>query len=96
MGDTNNEQKQQFIPLGRQLKRITEESKSSIEVKNFTDILVKAAQQGLDRYEFNDLRDVVPTMIINGTLFNWLNANELVASGVIDQNTGNYHYTISW
>ena len=86
----------QAIPLGRQLRKITQESKSSLEVQNFTNKLVEVAQQGLDYCFFEDLRDYLPTLIMNETLFNWLQANELIPEGGIDQSTGNYRYTIKW
>ena len=89
-------QEQQFIPLGRQLRKISQESKANLEVQNFTNTLVEIARQGLEQYTFEDLRDFVPTLIMNETLFKWLAANELMAEGGIDQNTGNYRYTIRW
>lgn len=87
---------QQFIPLGRQLRKITQESKSTLEIQNFTNKLVEVARSGLDSYTFDDLRDFVPTLIMNETLFQWLAANELMAEGGIDQTNGNYRYTIKW
>lgn len=89
-------QEQQFIPLGRQLKKISQESKSTLEIQNFTNKLVEVARQGLEAYTFEDLRDFLPTLIMNETLFQWLTANELIAEGGIDQNNGNYRYTIRW
>ena len=86
----------QAIPLGRQLRKITQESKSALEINNFTAKLVEVAQQGLDYCVFEDLRDYLPTLIMNETLFSWLQANELIPDGGIDQNTGNYRYTIKW
>lgn len=86
----------QAIPLGRQLRKITQESKSSLEIQNFTNKLVEVAQQGMDLCFFEDLRDFIPTLIMNETWFSWMQANELIAEGSIDQNTGNYRYTIKW
>lgn len=96
MSEISAEQQKQFEPLGRQLKRITEESKSALEIKAITEILTKAAHSGENYCTFSDLRAVVPNMILNGTLNKWLADNELIPQGQINQNNGNYEYTISW
>ena len=83
-------------PLARQLKAIMVEAKVNIEVQNFTNKLVEAARQGLGKLHFTDLRDEIPTMIMNETAWAWFKDNELAVSGTIDQSTGAYNYTISW
>lgn len=84
------------IPLGRQLKKIMLDAKVNIEVQALTDQLVEAAQQSLGYKKFNDLRDVVPTLIMNDSLWSWLTTNEIRYDGAINQDTGAYEYTLSW
>lgn len=84
------------IPLGRQLKKIMLDAKVNIEVQALTDQLVEAAQQSLGYKKFNDLRDVVPTLIMNDSLWSWLTTNEIRYNGTINQDTGAYEYTLSW
>ena len=93
MGENENKEK---VILGRQLRAIMLEAKESIEIQNFTNKLINAAKQGLDKLEFDDLRDEVPTMIMNGTLNQWLADNELSVTGAVDQNSGAYVYTVMW
>lgn len=90
------QQQSRPLPLGQQLKRIMLEARVNVEVQALTDMLVAEAQRSIGFKEFDDLRDVVPTLIMNDTLWNWLTANEIRYSGAIDQTTGAYKYTLRW
>lgn len=90
---TNVEEK---IPVGRRLRQLTEAAKSLREVTALINILEEAANQGQDRVTFDDLRTVVPNMIVNGTIWDWLKDNEINATGSVDQNTAQYRYTLFW
>lgn len=87
---------QATISLGKRLRQLTSQSRANAEVTRFIEILEEAANKGEDHVTFTDLRQVLPTMILNDTIWDWLRANELGASGVIDNNTAEYKYTISW
>jgi hypothetical protein len=86
----------QIIPLGRHLRAIMIESKINIEAQNFANKLFEAAKNGLGHMKFEDLREELPTMIMNETVWTWLKDNELRFTGSVNQNTGAYEYVISW
>ena len=91
-----NENQLESITLGERLRRLTQESKLAFEIHRFEEVLSETAQQGINYYVFDDLRDYLPTLIMEETLFNWLSENELIYEGNVDNNTGKYRYRIKW
>lgn len=84
------------IPLGKKLRQLTNQAITNKEAQVLVDMLKEAASKGEDHLAFADLRTVVPNMIMNETLWEWLRAEEITASGGIDPNTAAYNYTLSW
>ena len=84
------------IPLGKRLKQITYQAKITDEIAVLTNLLVEAANEGKSQLYFKDLRTVVPNMIANESLWDWLRSEEIGASGGVDQNTATYSYTLYW
>lgn len=84
------------ITLGKRLRQISDNAKSAIEIKNFTECLENVAASGKTSIQFPDLRQYLGTMCVNGTVMDWLKSQDLVATGGADQNTGNWVVTISW
>jgi hypothetical protein len=82
--------------LGKRLRRLSENAKVTAEVERFTKILEEAAIQGNDRVHVNDLREYIPTLILNGTAAKWFADNELIWTGSVDPESGAYNYIISW
>lgn len=81
--------------LGAKLREITAKSKNSVEIKQFYSILEGAAQKGENKVKFLDLRQHLNSLIIDGSIWNWMQAQELKASGSVTA-TGAYEYIISW
>ena len=84
------------ITLGKKLRQLTEQARVNTEATKLIEVLEEAANRGEDHVKFNDLREVVPNMIMSETLWNWLRVNELKFEGYVDQNTAAYVYVISW
>ncbi len=84
------------IPLGRKLRQLTDQAKTNKEAQELVNMLKDAASRGEDHLSFPDLRTVVPSMIMNESLWDWLRSEEITASGGIDPNTAAYNYTLSW
>lgn len=84
------------IPLGRKLRQLTDQAKTNKEAQALVDMLKEAASRGEDHLSFDDLRTVVPNMIMNESLWDWLKSEEIIASGQINQTTAAYQYTLSW
>lgn len=92
MENENNE----VVTLGSRLRKLTGVAKVNIEISNFSKVLEEAAKSGNSAVSFPDLRDYLPTMIMNNTVWDWLKEQEIIAQGSINNNTGAYVYTISW
>lgn len=90
--DNLNEQ----ITIGKRLKQITAKVRSEKEIENFTKVLMDAAEDGKSRVVFTDLRQYLNSLIMAGTVWDWLKTQELGVSGSINQNTGAYEFTIFW
>ena len=88
--------KEERIPLGRKLRQLTDQAKTNKEAQALVDMLKEAASRGEDHLSFDDLRTVVPNMIMNESLWDWLKSEEIIASGQINQTTAAYQYTLSW
>ena len=84
------------IPLGRRLRQITDEAKANAEISNFEEMLVKYAEQGLDRVQFTDLREYLPNLIATERIRDWMAANELQMVGMVNQETAQWQFTIMW
>lgn len=84
------------ITLGKRLRQITNRAKTVAEIANFTAVLEAAAEKGESRVMFPDLRQYLNTMIMDGTVWDWLKSQDLVIVGEVNQNTGNYEFTICW
>lgn len=84
------------VSLGRRLREITERARANEEIQKFVALLTQEAELGRDKAHFDDLRELLPTMIGNGTIATWMAANELVMSNIVDQNTGKWNCTVSW
>lgn len=84
------------IPLGRKLRQLTDQAKTNKEAQELVNMLKDAASRGEDHLSFPDLRTVVPSMIMNESLWDWLRSEEITASGGVDTNTAAYNYTLSW
>lgn len=84
------------ITLGARLKQLTYQAKINKEADVLTNMLVEEAKKGNDNLLFEDLRRVVPNMIANDTLWDWLRSEEIGASGGVDQQTAAYRYTLYW
>jgi hypothetical protein len=85
----------EFMPLGKTLRAVTDKFKSEKEIIELRGLLLKQAEKGEDIISFDDLREVVPTMVANNTIFTWLTENEIQVTGGV-MNTGAYAYTLSW
>lgn len=92
MGNESEER----IPLGRKLRQITDQAKTNKEAQALIDILKEAASRGEDHIAFTDLRTVVPSMIMNESLWDWLRSEEIRAAGQVNQETAAYEYTLAW
>jgi hypothetical protein len=77
------------MTLGKKLRRIVEQARSTAEIEKLTEVLES-------KVKFKDLREYTPTLILNGTIWDWFRDNELVVTGTVDQNTGAYEYLVSW
>lgn len=84
------------IPLGRKLRQLTDQAKTNKEAQALVDLLKDAASRGEDHLAFKDLRDVVPSMIMNDSLWDWLRSEEIGVSGQVNQDTAAYEYTLTW
>ena len=84
------------LSLGKKLRRLTEQAKVNVEAQALIQILVDAANIGEDHVYFPDLRSIVPKMIMNETIFRWLDSNEIRYSGQVNPNTAAYEYTLYW
>lgn len=84
------------IPLGRKLRQLTDQAKTNKEAQALVDMLKDAASRGEDHLSFPDLRTVVPSMIMNESLWDWLRSEEITAAGQVNQTTAAYEYTLSW
>ena len=84
------------LPLGRRLRQVTNEAQSAVEIKKFEEILLKYAQQGLDRVQFNDLREYLPNLIATERIRSWMEQNELQMIGQVNQETAQWQFTICW
>lgn len=84
------------VPLGRRLRQITDQANASKEAQALYDMLKDAASKGEDHLYFADLRTVVPNMILNDTLWSWLQKEEIRVSGTVNQSTAAYEYTLMW
>ena len=84
------------IPLGRKLRQLTDQAKTNKEAQTLVDMLKEAASRGEDHLSFSDLRTVVPSMIMNESLWEWLRSEEISISGQVNQTTAAYEYTLSW
>lgn len=93
MDNTNKEVR---IPLGKKLRQLTNTAITNKEAQALADMLKEAAMKGEDHLAFKDLRDVVPSMIMNETLWGWLKSEEIVATGGVNPVTAAYEYTLSW
>lgn len=92
----NNEQQEVRITLGARLRQLTNQARINNEANALVAMLEEAANRGEDHLTFADLREVVPNMIMNDTLWNWLQQNELTFNGQVNQETAAYNYTIMW
>lgn len=88
--------KEERIPLGRKLRQLTDQAKTNKEAQALVDMLKEAASRGEDHLSFPDLRTVVPNMIMNDSLWDWLKSEEVLATGQVNQATAAYEYTLSW
>ena len=91
-----NENTQEFIPLGKKLKQISEKARAANELARLVAVLEEYAGKGEVSIKFNDLREYIPTMIMNNTAWDWFKQNEINVSGGINNTTGNYEYTLRW
>lgn len=89
-------EQEKVLPLGRRLRQVTNEAQSAAEIKKFEEILFKYAQQGLDRVQFNDLREYLPNLIATERIRPWMEQNELQMIGQINQETAQWQFTIVW
>lgn len=85
-----------ILTLGKRLRQITNRAKTVIEITNFSAVLEAAAEKGESRVLFTDLRQYLNTMIMDGTIWDWLKSQDLMFAGEVNQNTGNYEFTIYW
>lgn len=84
------------LSLGKRLRLLTNQARTNAEAQNFIDILTEAANRGEDHVQFEDLREVLPTMVMSETALDWIRSNELGVQGQINPNTAKYEYTVSW
>lgn len=91
MDNLNNQ-----ITLGKKLRQITAKVKADKEIENFTKVLTDAAEDGKSRVVFTDLRQYLNSLIMAGTVWDWLKSQDLGVSGAINQNNGAYEFTIFW
>jgi hypothetical protein len=84
------------MTLGKKLRKIVEQARSTAEIEKLTEVLEDVARKGESKVKFKDLREYTPTLILNGTIWDWFRDNELVVTGTVDQNTGAYEYLVSW
>lgn len=91
-----SEQTQPRQTLGKKLKEITAQAVTNVEAQTLYDLMKAEAEKGKNSIHFDDLRSVAPNMIQSGILFSWLNSEEIIADGFVDQNTAAYNYTLSW
>lgn len=91
-----SEQNEQVLTIGARLRSLTSAAKINQEIARFVDVLTENANKGFDHVSFPDLREYLNTMIMAGTIWDWMSKQELTATGGVDQNTGAYNYVISW
>lgn len=84
------------ITIGKRLRQITSKARIDNEAKALVDILMEEANKGNSRKSFDDLRTIVPNMIANETLWDWLRSEEITVVGQINQQTAAYEYTLMW
>ena len=93
---SQEQQKKERIPLGRQLRQISNQANVKMEVEKFKLKLIAIAEEGKTSIHFPDLRTEIPTFIQSGQYVDWFKQEELVLQGAIRQDTGAYDFTISW
>lgn len=100
--NTNNavEGTEEFIPLGRKLRKIVSDIKVDIdkELKGIEDKLIEFANQNKSAVQFSDMRKYLPvtsTRANADVVVEWARKNELSLSGTI-LDTGEWNFTISW
>ena len=85
------------ITLGKKLRQITEDAAATnAEAQALYDAMKTVAMQGQNSIHFDDLRSIVPNMILRETLKPWLEAEEIQMNGMVDPNTAAWSYTLSW
>jgi len=84
------------MSLGKRLRGITDNAKAEIETAKFIETLEGVAAKGIDRVQFKDLREHIPTLISSGKVFDWMAQNELSMNGSVNSETAKWEYTISW
>ena len=92
----SEQQNTERLTIGKRLRQITNEAKKYKEIQNFTMVLEDAARQEVESLRFPDLRQYLNSMIMDGTIWDWLKSEDLIATGEINSNTGEYDFTIQW
>lgn len=92
----NGTEQVERIPLGRKLRQLTDQAKTNKEAQALVDMLKEAATRGEDHIAFTDLRTVVPSMIMNESLWTWLKSEEIAFNGRVNPDTAAYEYTLTW
>jgi len=93
MGEQQNEE---VMTIGKRLRQLTNQANRKVEIDTFVAALEDAANNRLSSLAFPDLRQYLNSMIMDGTIWEWLKSQDLIPTGEIDQNTGAYNFTISW
>lgn len=84
------------LTLGKQLRQISTQAKANKEAQVLVDMLKEAASNGETTLFFEDLNKIVPTMVMNDTLWDWLKSEEIGVAGDRNQDTGALSYQLSW
>lgn len=90
------QQNTEVLTIGKRLRQITNQANRKVEIDTFVSVLEDAANNRLSSLAFPDLRQYLNSMIMDGTIWDWMKSQDLIPAGEIDQNTGAYSFTISW
>lgn len=82
--------------FGKHLRELTDQAKARKELEGLKAVLEEKANEGINAVQFPDLRSFVPTMISNGTIWNWFKENDITFDGTVDTVSGAYNYKLAW
>lgn len=84
------------LSLGKRLRQLTNNARTTAEWQNFVNILTEAANRGEDHVSFDDLREVLPLMIQAETAYKFIEQNDLQITGQVNPNTAKHEMTVFW